>query len=218
MARIEAPFCDRCGREVLTELPEAHPVCGSCLSTEPPYRKARYAVRYEGELRRALIAFKYYNALHIGNLLAQVLVQAYETHFQDREIDCIVPVPLHVTRLYSRGYNQSVILGERLGAAIGLPLDRTSLTKDEDRPPQVGLTRTQRIQNVRGSFKVTRPHAIRGRRILLLDDVATTGATVTEAARTVTRAGADEVNVLVLAFRDYAPAGDDPADPQERQG
>ena len=208
--RIRPPFCVRCGREIYGELPEEYSVCGTCIVAEPSYSMARYAVRYEGALRRALIAFKYYNALHLGNLLARLLLEAFDAYFKATKVDGIVPVPLHWRKLYSRGYNQTVILAANLAAATGIPLYRRCLQKLQDRPPQVGLSRTKRLQNVRGSFSIPHTHAIRGRSILLVDDVATTGATVAEAARTIVRAGASEVNVLVLAFRGDFPHAEAP--------
>ncbi len=113
----------------------------------------------------------------------------------------IVPVPIHRRRLVSRGYNQTVVLGERLAAEIGMPLDRFSLVKKRDTPPQVGLTKRERMTNVRGSFAVPDSGAVRGKNVLLIDDVATTGSTVEEASKTVLRAGAARVCVLVLSFR-----------------
>jgi ComF family protein len=167
----------------------------------PPYGKARYGVRYEGDFRKALIAFKYNGALHLGNALAQFLIEAFQLHYADSSFDGIIPIPLHPRRLCSRGHNQVVILGGKLSRVSGIPLVRTCLEKKVNRPPQVGLTRSERAVNVRGSFRVARPGMIKGRRILLIDDVATTGATVTEAAKTLMRGGASSVDVLVLAFR-----------------
>jgi len=171
----------------------------------PPYGKARYGVRYEGDFRKALIAFKYNGALHLGNALGQFLIEAFEIHYAGSPFDTIVPIPLHLRRLCSRGHNQVVILGEKLSRASGIPLARTCLEKKVNRPPQVGLSRSERAVNVRGSFRVARPDIIRGRKILLIDDVATTGATVTEAAGTMMRSGASRVDVLVLALRPLFP-------------
>ncbi|MFH1112792.1 MAG: ComF family protein [Pseudomonadota bacterium] len=175
----------------------------------PPYGKARYAVQYEGDLRKALIAFKYNGRLHLGNPLGQFLIEAFRTHYADSPFDAIVPIPLHPKRLCSRGYNQVVILGERLSRASGVPLARTLLEKKENRPPQARLSRKERAVNVRGSFRVAGQGAIKGRRILLIDDVATTGATVTEAAKTMMRSGASRVDVLVLAYRLISSGGPD---------
>ncbi len=199
--RIEPPFCDRCGRQFGGIQANEQAICGSCLAKNPPYGKARYAVRYEGDFRNALIAFKYNGVLHLGNALGRFLIEAFQLHYADTAYDDIVPIPLHPKRLCSRGHNQVVILGEKLSRATGIHLARTVLEKKVNRPPQVGLTRNERVVNVRGSFKVARPDTFKGRKLLLVDDVATTGATVTEAAKTLMRSGASHVDALVLAFR-----------------
>jgi len=180
------------------------------MMENPPYGKSRYGVWYERAFRKALIAFKYNGALHLGNALGQFLIEAFRIHYAGSQFDAIVPIPLHLTRLCSRGHNQVVILGQKLSRASGIPLARTCLEKKVNRPPQVGLSRSERAVNVRGSFGVAKANTIKGRRILLIDDVATTGATVTEAARTLMRSGAFHVDVLVLALR--APHSDRPDD------
>ncbi|MDQ7783270.1 MAG: ComF family protein [Desulfomonilaceae bacterium] len=209
VGRIDAPFCDRCGRSFDGLQTNGH-VCGSCMVKPPPYGKARYAVRYEGDFRKAFIDFKFHGALHLGNVLSRFLTEAYQSHFAGSPVDVIVPVPLHPKRLCARGHNQVVILGEKLSRASGIPLARTCLEKTHNRQPQVGLSRRERAVNVRGSFRTARAGMIAGRKILLIDDVATTGATVTEAAKTMMRSGASRVDVLVLALRplfSHGPAG-----------
>lgn len=176
-------------------------ICGGCLTRPPAYDKARYAVLYSERVRQATIRFKYYGALHLGRALSHIMATAFFRHFDPGEVDVIVPVPIHRRRLVSRGYNQTVVLGERLAAEIGMPLDRFSLVKKRDTPPQVGLTKRERMTNVRGSFAVPDSGAVRGKNVLLIDDVATTGSTVEEASKTVLRAGAARVCVLVLSFR-----------------
>jgi len=108
---------------------------------------------------------------------------------------------MHRKRLIQRGFNQVVLLAKKLSQDTGIPLDRTSFQKIKDTPPQVGLTRTARVKNLRGSFAVRRPDRIKGLKVLLIDDVATTGSTIAEAAKTIMRGGAERVDVLVLAVR-----------------
>jgi len=113
--------------------------------------------------------------------------------------DLIVAVPLHLERLWWRGFNQSLVLAAAIAKATRRPLSRTTLEKQRPTPPQVGLGEAERRHNVRGAFRVTRTERVRGRTVLLVDDVMTTGATVDECARTLRRAGARRVDVLVLA-------------------
>jgi ComF family protein len=148
-----------------------------------------------------LIRFKFYGALHTVPALAQIAVEVFRKHFQSHEFDMIVPVPIHRSRLVHRGFNQAIILGERLSAGTGIPLYRTALRKVKDTVPQVGLPRAERLLNVRGSFAVSRREVVKDRRILLIDDVATTGSTINEAAKVLMKGKAQRVDALVLALR-----------------
>jgi ComF family protein len=137
----------------------------------------------------------------VATALSQILTEAFRRHFQPTDFDLIVPVPIHRRRLIHRGFNQVVVLAKKLSQDTGIPLDRTSFKKIKDTPPQVGLTRPARVKNLRGSFGIQRSNRIRRRNVLLVDDVATTGSTIAEAAKTIMRGGAARVDVLVLAVR-----------------
>jgi ComF family protein len=113
--------------------------------------------------------------------------------------DLVIPVPLHRRRLRWRGFNQAALLGAVVARKIGCRLDVVTLARIHDTAPQTAQDSTQRRQNVRGAFAVTRRHRIANRRVLLVDDVMTTGATVNECARTLLAAGARRVDVLTLA-------------------
>lgn len=156
---------------------------------------------YSGGFREALIKFKYYGALYVGRSLSHIMAQAFRRHFEAEEFDVVIPVPIHGRRLVSRGYNQTVVLGERFSAEVGIPMDRFSLLKTRDTPPQVGLSKEERKKNLRGSFGISDADAVRGKRVLLIDDVGTTGSTVAEAAKTIMKADAAGVCVLVSSFR-----------------
>lgn len=129
------------------------------------------------------------------------MTMAFRRHYDQEEFDLIVPVPIHRKRLVARGYNQTVVLGERLSNAIGIPLDRYTLVKTRDTLPQVGLARKKRKKNLRGSFGISEFGTVQGKSVLLIDDVATTGSTIAEASKTIMKADAAKVCVLVLAFR-----------------
>jgi ComF family protein len=115
------------------------------------------------------------------------------------EIDLVVPVPLHPRRKRERGYNQAALLGRELANLLGLSCHESALSRVRATLPQVGLTDTERSQNVRHAFRCIRPASIRGRRILLIDDVMTTGSTVASASSSLLEAGAKRVCVLTLA-------------------
>jgi ComF family protein len=198
---VNGPLCIQCGLPVPGLAIQGSDRCGRCLADPPPYIKARYAVYYQDAVRNALLRFKFAGGLHVAGALSQILTEAFRRHFQPSDFGLIVPVPIHRARLIHRGFNQVVVLAKKLSKETGIPLDRTCFRKIKDTPPQVGLTRAARVKNLRGSFAIRNPDRIQGQKVLLVDDVATTGSTIAEAAKTINRAGADSVDVLVLAVR-----------------
>lgn len=196
---IAEPLCEICGLPVPGLRDGGARSCGRCLSNPPAFGRARYGLRYKGAVRDAVVRFKYAGFLYVGRTLSELFVQAFERHFDRGEFDLIIPVPVHGKRLIRRGFNQSVILAERLSFRTTIPLDRVSLRKTKDTIPQVGLPKKRRTENLRNSFGISRPERIRGRRILLIDDVATTGSTIAEASRALIRGKASRVDALVLA-------------------
>jgi ComF family protein len=198
---VSEPMCAQCGLPVPGLAVLGSGSCGRCLADPPLYDRARYAVYYQGAVRDALVRFKFAGALHAATALSTILIEAFRRHFQPADFDLIVPVPIHRRRLIHRGFNQVVVLAKKLSQDTGIPLDRTSFKKIKDTPPQVRLTRPARVKNLRGSFGIQGTNRIRGRKVLLVDDVATTGSTIAEAAKTIMRGGALRVDVLVLAVR-----------------
>jgi ComF family protein len=176
-------------------------VCGACLNAPPPYRKARFGVVHVGNVRRALIGFKYYGQIHRRAALARILTETFDHYFNADNADVIIPMPMHPRRLIQRGFNQVVLLGESLTRHSGIPLYRNTLTKIIDTLPQVGLPRAQRVKNIKGSFGTNGNERIRGKRVLLVDDVSTTGSTISEASKTLMHSGANSIDVIVLALR-----------------
>jgi ComF family protein len=201
MRVISHPFCTQCGLPTPGLSLQTGGFCGRCLSAPPPYLRARYGVYYEGKLRDALIRFKYYAALNLGNTLSDVLTAAFHRHYDSTEFDTIIPVPVHRRRLFKRGFNQAVILAAKLSSKATLPLDRRSLIKQKDTVPQARLPRAERVKNLRNSFGILDDGNVRKKRVLLIDDVATTGSTIAEATKTLLKAGASSVDALVLALR-----------------
>jgi len=116
-----------------------------------------------------------------------------------REPDVIVPVPLHVKRLRSRGFNQAVLLGELLAREWRLPIARRAMRRVRWTEPQINLSADERLHNVKGAFTVSDYAAVAGKHVLLLDDILTTGSTAEECARVLKRAGAVEVTVITIA-------------------
>ena len=154
---------------------------------------------YDSAVGTAFRLLKYQGKTVMAKPLAHLMIEAMPVLFGMEDYDYIVPVPLHKRRRRKRGYNQVELLGKRLSGATGIPMETRSLIKTVNTPPQVGLPYQQRLRNVRGHFHVPDASRIAGKRILLIDDVFTTGATVTESARLLLREGkAEFVDVFTL--------------------
>lgn len=176
-------------------------VCGRCLADPPAFRRARacFLFRSSGHddpLRTAVHRYKYGRDTALASGLGTLL--AAGRHRLDA-CDVVVPVPLHVERLRWRGFNQALLLARRLCRAGGARLAVDCLVRSRPTLPQVELDENARRHNVAGAFAVARRDAVAGRRVLLVDDVLTTGSTVDECSRALRRAGAAAVDVLVLA-------------------
>jgi ComF family protein len=195
---IERPYCERLG------IPQPFDMPGETLSQQaiedpPSYDRARAALRY-GEIANRLIPrFKYADRTELAPALARLMVRAGADLFPDA--DLLVPVPLHWTRLWQRRFNQSAMLARDVAARTGLPANLTALRRVRRTPKQVGLPRKARHENMAGAFEVSEAGRaeIAGRSVILVDDVLTSGATADACARALRRAGARQVDVLVVA-------------------
>ncbi len=211
---IAGGVCGVCGERVLSPYavsgPAAETRCGLCRRLEPPFVKAVAYGSYDGGLRQLIHLLKYEQvrpaAAVLGRMLAEAL-SGLESCWTQLPV-VVVPVPLHVRKLRQRGFNQSELIARaaikqdaiKLGARSGrLVLRASVLERQRETQSQTGLTRHQRRENIRGSFAVVRAEEIAGREILLVDDVFTTGTTVSECARVLRRAGASKVFVATVA-------------------
>lgn len=169
-------------------------LCGRCLSKTPPYRRVFAYGHYDGMLRKAIHQFKFNGKVGIDRYLAGLIDQCLTP---DLEIDLVVPVPLHVSSLKKRGYNQALLLARELSRLRPWRVETKLLKKTISTPPQHDLSAEQRARNLRGAFEVVRPLA--GETVLLVDDVMTTGATVDVCSSALLQAGARDVFVVVVA-------------------
>ncbi|HAO92656.1 MAG TPA: amidophosphoribosyltransferase [Deltaproteobacteria bacterium] len=191
--KISGPFCTTCGEPFASDTGGAHR-CGRCSSVDPPFVEARSAFLYEGRVRDAVHSFKYGGRVTLGVSLALLMCG---TTSPPKDLDLIVPVPLHRERLKSRGYNQSLLIARAVSKIITAPLDCLHLRKTRLTADQVDLTAREREENVRGAFEAD-ASAFKNKTVLLIDDVLTTGSTVRECSKTLSRAGA-RVFILTLA-------------------
>jgi ComF family protein len=154
---------------------------------------------YEGAVRDLIHAFKYSQRTHLRFPLALLALEGVSGLFRESPPHLLVPVPLHRSRLRQRGFNQAVLLGKVLSRRLSLPMLPDALVRNRPTEPQITLTAVERRTNVKGAFAVRRPADIAGKRVLLLDDVMTTGSTIDECAKELKKAGAEAVVAATIA-------------------
>jgi ComF family protein len=188
--KIKNP-CQLCGA------PRQGPICYFCKDLNLHFDGARAGGLYEGVLREMLLAFKFRGLVEVEKVLTDLMVKAIPPYWQ---IDCVIPVPPHKESLKERGYSTSLILGAGVATSLSLPFFPSLLEWRREVKRQVGLGRQERFLNVRGAIGITsNKEEIRGKRVLLVDDVMTTGATASACALVMKRAKADRVWVLTAA-------------------
>ncbi len=197
------PHCGRCGR-----LPAEGAVflsggtaclCYECRKRDWPFVLARAAGPYEGILKFAIHSFKYAGRRSLAGLLAGLMAEVGRLEPLYAEVDLAVPVPLSGGKLRYRGFNQALLLAGELGVLLQIPVEKAALAKVVETPPQAGLSRAAREINLKGAFKVTNDRNIYGKNILLVDDVFTTGSTLSAAATVLVESGARQVFGLTVA-------------------
>jgi ComF family protein len=167
-------------------------ICGQCMQKTPPFSRVITYGLYEGVLAQAIHQFKFYRIRRLSKPLGNLLL-----HLDVPSADGIIPVPLSKKGLIARGFNQSLLISHVIARHTGIALFMDSLFKTKDTAPQIGLSARERLSNLKNAFEV---HGnITDLRLLLIDDVITTGATVRECSKMLIKAGAKEVIVLALA-------------------
>lgn len=192
---IPSPRCPLCEEPFLTEGGSDH-LCEVCLRQPPPFTWCRSLGCYEDLLRLAVQRFKYQEAVGLDRCLGTLLAERLRAAVTEFAPAVLVPVPLHRERLRQRTYNQSLLLARTLGRRWHRPVAARLLERTRATPSQQGLSAEERRRNLRGAFVVRQ--SLDGVRVLLIDDVLTTGATARECAATLLQAGAEAVAVAVL--------------------
>lgn len=199
--------CSRCGLPLATTLEGQGFVCGECRRDSPHFDGARSYGLYRGALRGAILELKFHRRERLGFRLGSLLAVAWSGYPPLGEAlePVLVPVPLHRARRRQRGYNQAEALARGLARELGrrerdgVPVEVACLLRTKATPPQTGLSFRARLENVRGAFEVAAPERVRGRLVVMVDDVMTTGATLSACAAALKRAGAAQVLGLTLA-------------------
>lgn len=187
--------CPRCGLLFGDEKDSVH-LCADCRLHPKPWNRLYFHGPHEGPLRELILSYKFGGGLHVGRILQGMAESAFERGAETLP-DMIVPVPLHPRRLQWRGYNQSIELARRLSREHSIPLMPKALVRTRNTVPQTRVAAGERHRNIKNAFEAI-PKRIRGKSILLVDDVLTTGATLAECAKTLRRAGSSTIDVLVL--------------------
>jgi ComF family protein len=196
--QIYPPFCPSCGLPLPNFESGSIHLCGGCLQQLPPYSGARSFGHYSAEVRQIIHGLKFDGRRNLAGLLAPLLAGVFFDAWDKSDFDYITAVPLHPRRRRERGFNQSELLAQELARCIAIPYLQV-LKRVRHTFPQVGLTDSQRRDNIRHAFQCNNHQQIARGRILLIDDVMTTGATVSGAAQTLIKAGARSVSVLTVA-------------------
>jgi competence protein ComFC len=195
---IRPPFCERCGLPFEGALTTTFE-CTNCRELELHFSSARSAVVAKTVVLEVIHRFKYQRALWFENFLADLLVREAAPELRGQKWDFIAPVPLHSLKERQREFNQAEILARHLSEATKIPLNTRLLRRVEATMTQTVLTREQRAENMRGAFVVRGGAKLNGEKIILVDDVFTTGATTSECAKALKAAGAGEVCVWTVA-------------------
>ena len=204
---LRQPYCARCAQ------PQSGTPCRWCRAAPLALDGIVAPFLMEGAVREAVLQLKYHQVRGLAPTMGGLLEQAWQA--KGLSADLVLPVPLHPRRLRQRGYNQSALLAKTVSRGLGVPCDEAALVRTRDTGPQVGLTREKRVLNVQDCFRSS--DAVAGRAVVLVDDVATTGSTLSACAEALRKSGAESVQGLVLA-REGRPStrGDDNARPFQR--
>jgi len=196
--RIVAPFCAKCS-EPFSGAIDGEFTCTNCERRQLDFDAAVSAYRSRGIVRSLILQFKYHRALYLRDPIGRWVCEALaDERLRRRAFDVVVPVPLHAARLRERGFNQADLLARILSTHMGVPV-RPALERRRYTTTQTAFDRAERLENLRGAFRLREKVTVRDSRVLLVDDVLTTGSTLSECARVMGEAGADSVYAVTAA-------------------
>jgi len=202
LSPIAGPICERCGRPFVSPVVSegaAPPLCGVCRKNLYDFDLARSYALYTPKVAGAVLLLKYEEMAPLGRLFARRLLGLVQSNEEQFAVDLVVPVPLHPARLRERGHNQAELIARPLARQLGLPCRSYLLVRIRPRPDKLRLTLRERWRSVRGAYAICEGRRVDNLRVLLVDDVMTTGATLDACSRALRRAGASSVAAVTVA-------------------
>ena len=196
---ISAPYCKCCGKPFHDLTDSGQMICGKCANENKPlFRLSRSSLEYNDSSKPLILGFKFFDKTDNAKVFSKWLKISAKDIIEEG-VDLIVPIPLHYTRLIKRRYNQSALLAKELSKLTAINVDYFSVVRHKRTKPQVEFSGLARVKNVRNAFSVKDESKIKDKRVLLVDDVLTTGSTLRECAKALHKAGAKSVDTLTIA-------------------
>lgn len=193
---IEEPYCFKCGKQLDNMTQEC---CDDCKKRTHIYDRGLAAFKYHDDIKESVYRFKYKDCKFYGDFYGEQMAEKYRDIIIKWQPDVIVPVPIHRSRMRKRGYNQAELIAGALSEKLNLPADTNVLFRKKKTEPQKNLEKDIRIKNVENAFKVTK-NVVRYNKIILVDDIYTTGATVNACAQVLKRAGVQKVYFISICI------------------
>jgi ComF family protein len=191
---ITNPFCEKCGKPKKAEIE----LCAECDGVHNHFEQAMSVFEYTASVQRLIYRFKYRGEQYLSHVLGGFLAKRLKEQ-KDWDYNALIAVPLHRKRQRERGFNQSALLASEIALRLDMPVLFDALSRVKETSVQAGLGRQERFANLRQAFSVNEKSEIQGKRIVLVDDIFTTGSTVNECSRVLLEAGAEKVYVLTVA-------------------
>lgn len=195
MGIIEEPRCKKCGKPIRQKEAE---FCYDCEREDLCYEQGRSLWLHKMPVSSSIYAFKYKNRRVYGEVYGREMAKTFRKIIRLWEIDVIVPVPLHRKKQKKRGYNQAEILAKEIGFRVGIPVDTTLVKRKKNTVPQKEFTRKERKKNLKNAFEVT--GKVEGKRVLIIDDIYTTGSTIDSISILLKKAGVEKTYFLTISI------------------
>lgn len=193
---VQEPKCKKCGKKLVNDRQE---YCHNCSKNNHFFETGISTFEYTEEIRKAIYRFKYHNKRDYGKFFANAIYINNGQEIKGWKADVIMPIPIHYKRRVKRGYNQAEILAGRLGEYINIPINSKCLVRQSNTKPQKDLSVSERKQNLENAFKIV-DNVVKYRKVILIDDIYTTGSTIDECAKVLLSAGVDKVYYISLSI------------------